>query len=74
MRLTHISALLCRCLGLGAERLSLFRSAPGRRAAPSFQGFRVWSVIDLYLRPAVPLPGPGRGAPVAVPLGSKEVR
>lgn len=28
-----ISAMLCRCLGLGAERLSLFRSAPGRRDA-----------------------------------------
>ena len=69
-----ISAMLCRCLGLGAERLSLFRSAPGRRAAPSFQGFRVCSVIDPYLCPAVPLPGPGRGAPVAVPLGSGEAR
>ncbi len=29
-----ISAMLCRCLGLGPERLSLFRSAPGRSAPP----------------------------------------
>ena len=28
-----VSAMLCRCLGLGAECLSLFRSAPGRSAA-----------------------------------------
>lgn len=27
-----ISAMLCRCLGMGPERLSLFRSAPGRCA------------------------------------------
>lgn len=29
-----VSAMLCRCLGLGPERLSLFRSAPGRSAPP----------------------------------------